>query len=211
VGSPVILVGNSMGGAIAILQAANHPDSVSGLVLIAPALPIALGALPDPLVTATFAGYALPMIGEWFLATTRARLSPHEQARRVYELCCADPNVIPAALAAAFVALLEQRATVPGLDAAFLTAARSAVRLAARRRTYWAKMRAVRAPVLLIHGELDRLVSIRNARATAARNPHWQFQTFSGVGHVPQLEVPDLTAARILNWLATVTANPRVD
>jgi pimeloyl-ACP methyl ester carboxylesterase len=211
IGEPVILVGNSMGGAIAILQAANRPDSVSKLVLIAPALPIAIGALPDPLVTVTFAGYALPMIGEWFLATSRARLSPHEQAKRVYDLCCADPSVIPAALAAASVALLEQRAAVPGLDAAFLAAARSAVRLAARRRTYRARMRAVRAPVLLIHGELDRLVSIRNARATAARNPHWQFETFPAVGHVPQLEVPDLTAARILNWMAKLTTDRRAN
>jgi pimeloyl-ACP methyl ester carboxylesterase len=199
---PVILIGNSMGGAIAILQAANRPDSVSGLVLIAPALPIAIGALPDPLVTVTFAGYALPMIGEWFLATTRARLSPHEQAKRIHDLCCADPSVIPPALAAASVALYEQRAAVPGLDAAFLAAARSAVRLAARRRTYWARMRAVSAPVLMMHGEQDRLVSIRNAQATAARNPRWRFETFPGVGHVPQLEVPDLTAARILDWLA---------
>ncbi len=145
-----------------------------------------------------------------FLATTRARLSPHEQAKRIHDLCCADPSVIPVELAAASVALLELRATVPGLDAAFLAAARSAVRLAARRRTYWAKMRAVCAPVLLIHGERDRLVSIRNARATAARNPRWRFETFPGIGHVPQLEVPDLTASCILDWLATVTANRRV-
>lgn len=205
VGAPVTLIGNSMGGAIAILQAANHPDSVSELVLIAPALPIAIRALPDPLVTVAFAGYALPMIGEWFLAKSRAGLSPHEQAKRVYDLCCADPSVIPAELAAATLALLEQRATVPELDAAFLAAARSAVRLAARRRMYWAKMRAVQAPVLLIHGDRDRLVSIRNARATAARHPHWRFETLPGVGHVPQLEVPDLTAAHILTWLATAT------
>lgn len=90
VGEPVILIGNSMGGAIAILQAAEHPDSVSGLVLIAPALPIAIAALPDPLVTATFAGYALPMVGEWFMAKTRARFSPHEQAKRL--LNCAVPT-----------------------------------------------------------------------------------------------------------------------
>jgi pimeloyl-ACP methyl ester carboxylesterase len=70
-------------------------------------------------------------------------------------------------------------------------------------------MRAVRAPVLLIHGELDRLVSIRNARATAARNPCWQFETIPGVGHVPQLEAPDLTAAHILSWLTKATTNHR--
>src|SRR5450631_1088817 len=38
-GGPVILVGNSMGGLITILQAAHHPESVTAIVLIDPALP----------------------------------------------------------------------------------------------------------------------------------------------------------------------------
>jgi pimeloyl-ACP methyl ester carboxylesterase len=36
-GTPVILVGNSMGGLISILQASAEPDTVAGLVLIDPA------------------------------------------------------------------------------------------------------------------------------------------------------------------------------
>jgi pimeloyl-ACP methyl ester carboxylesterase len=36
-GTPVILVGNSMGGLISILQASAEPDIVAGLVLIDPA------------------------------------------------------------------------------------------------------------------------------------------------------------------------------
>jgi len=39
-GTPVILVGNSMGGLICVLQAAANPDAVAGLVLIDPALPL---------------------------------------------------------------------------------------------------------------------------------------------------------------------------
>ena len=41
-GTPVILAGNSMGGLISILQAATAPDTVQGLVLIDPALPLPL-------------------------------------------------------------------------------------------------------------------------------------------------------------------------
>src|SRR2546421_9233646 len=37
--TPVVLIGNSMGGALSISQAVADPDSVRGLVLIAPALP----------------------------------------------------------------------------------------------------------------------------------------------------------------------------
>jgi pimeloyl-ACP methyl ester carboxylesterase len=202
VGEPVILVGNSMGGMISIQQAAAHPDTVAGLVLIDPALPIATGTLPDPVVARTFALYAVPGLGAWIMARDRTRLGAHQQLMRVYRLCCVNPDAIPADLLAASVALAEQRASVPGLDAAFLAAARSLLHITARRAAYWSTMRSVRAPVLMLHGEADRLVSIRSARATARRNPGWDFSTFPGVGHVPQLEAPDLAAARILDWLA---------
>jgi pimeloyl-ACP methyl ester carboxylesterase len=203
-GEPVVLVGNSMGGMISILQAAAHPETVSGLVLIDPALPAPVGVLPDPVVMTTFAMYALPRLGEWFLARGRTRLTARQQVERIYRLCFADPSRLSPELFAASVALVEQRASVPGLDAAFLAAARSMLLLTANRNRYWAAMRAVRAPVLLLHGEADRLVSVRSARAAAARNPAWELVTFPRVGHVPQLEAPDLVAARILDWLARV-------
>jgi hypothetical protein len=44
---PVVLVGNSMGGAISILLAARNPDLVSGLVLLDPALPPPLSGLQN--------------------------------------------------------------------------------------------------------------------------------------------------------------------
>jgi pimeloyl-ACP methyl ester carboxylesterase len=92
---------------------------------------------------------------------------------------------------------------VPGLDAAFLSAARSLLRVSARRKRYWAAMRAVKPPVLLLHGEKDRLVSVHSAREAAVRNPDWRFEVLSDVGHVPQLEVPDAVADLILDWLGT--------
>src|SRR5450759_1133625 len=39
IGEPVVLMGNSMGGHIAILEGADHPRSVSALVLVDPAIP----------------------------------------------------------------------------------------------------------------------------------------------------------------------------
>jgi pimeloyl-ACP methyl ester carboxylesterase len=202
VGSPAVLVGNSMGGMITIRQAAAHPETVTGLVLVDPALPPAPGTLPDPEVAARFAAYAVPWLGERFMARGRLRMTAHQQVASVYALCCVDPTLIPPELVAASVALAEHRAGVPGLDAAFLAAARSILLLTAQRSRYWTLTRAVRAPVLLLHGEADRLVSIRSARAAAARHPHWDFTSFPRVGHVPHLEAPDLLAARILDWLA---------
>jgi pimeloyl-ACP methyl ester carboxylesterase len=209
-GGPVVLIGNSMGGLIAIHQAAAHPETVTALALVDPALPPAPGALPDPWVTAMFAGYSVPLFGEWMVARTRSRLTPLQQVTRVYELCLGDPTALPPELIAASAAMVEQRASVAGLDTAFLAAARSTLRTATRRGRYLATMRAVRAPVLLLHGESDRLVSVRAARAAAARNPSWELRTFPKVGHVPQLEVPDLTAGDILDWLARIGTERRV-
>ena len=38
-GPPVILIGNSMGGMISLLEASAAPDAVTGLILIDPVLP----------------------------------------------------------------------------------------------------------------------------------------------------------------------------
>jgi pimeloyl-ACP methyl ester carboxylesterase len=157
-----------------------------------------------------FASYAVPLFGPWLVARTRSRASAAQQVRRVYALCCDDPSAIPPELTAAAVALVERRATVAGLDAAFLVAARSVLTVISRRRQYLATMRAISSPVLMLHGESDRLVSIKSARAVAARLPHWEFAAFPRVGHVPQLEAPDRTAARILDWLTRVREERRV-
>ncbi|MDJ0343044.1 alpha/beta hydrolase [Streptomyces sp. H10-C2] len=201
IGEPALLVGNSMGGMISILQASARPETVTGLILVDPALPLPFGARPDPLVLSTFMLYAVPGLGERLLARLRTGRTARQQVRRLLSLVCADPSGIPEDLILASVGMVERRAEVPGLDAAFLAAARSLVLVNARRATYWSAMRALRMPVFLMSGEQDRLVPVRSARAAAARNPHWRFETFPGVGHVPQLEIPDVVAERMLDWL----------
>jgi pimeloyl-ACP methyl ester carboxylesterase len=206
-GAPAILIGNSMGGMVSIMEAAANPDAVAGLVLIDPALPMVRGVRPERLIATMFLVYAVPGVGERFLARRRAAVPPRQIVQQVLDLCCVDPKRVPAELVAASVALAEERAAMPGLDAAFLRATRSLLRVSARRERYWAAMRAVSAPVLLLHGEQDRLVSVRSAREAAARNPHWRLEVVPGVGHVPQLEVPDAVAAHILDWLGGPAAS----
>ena len=202
-GGPAVLVGNSMGGMASIVEAVANPDAVAGLVLIDPVLPLVRGVRPDRLVATTFLLYAVPGIGERYLARRRAAVAPRELVRQVLALCCVDPTRVPQELVAASVALAEERVAVAGLDAAFLSAARSLLRVSARRGRYWAAMRSIGSPVLLLHGEKDRLVSVHSAREAAARNPDWRFEVLSDVGHVPQLEVPDAVADLILDWLGT--------
>ena len=94
-GTPVVLVGNSMGGMISILQTAASPETVTGLVLLDAAVPGPRRAL-DPLVAVTFAAYTIPRVGERFLSMRRRRSTPLDQVRDMLRLCGVDPDALPA-------------------------------------------------------------------------------------------------------------------
>ena len=53
----------------------------------------------------------------------------------------------------------------------------------------------------MVHGDRDRLVPLAAARAAVRANPSWSLVVLAGVGHVPQLEVPQHTARVISDWL----------
>jgi pimeloyl-ACP methyl ester carboxylesterase len=201
IGAPAILVGNSMGGMISMIHASAHPDSVAGLVLLDPALPRAKSAPSDKQVAAQFIQYAIPGVGERLLARRRLTTPPRQLISDTLALCSPHPERIPAAEVDAAIALIDARADAPGVDHAYLQAARSLLRFAARKGSYYAMMRALPMPVLLLHGEQDRLVPVESARAAAANAPHWTFETFPDVGHIPMMEIPDVIEERIDNWI----------
>jgi len=205
-GTPVILAGNSMGGLISILQASAAPDTVRGLVLIDPALP-APPRLPDRQVGSQFLMYALPGVGEFYLRSVLSRRPPQLAVQRVIDLCFADPSRIDPAMFAASIALAAERQSQRqgqdqrARDEAFLAASRSLLRVVGRRGRYWQMMASIRVPVLLIGGEADRLVPAASMRQAASRNPGWETVILPGVGHTPQLEVPDTVASTLADWL----------
>ena len=200
-GEPAILVGNSMGGLISVLQTAAHPETVAGIVLIDPALPVGPRARPDPFVAVMFGLYAVPAVGRNVVARRRSSLSAEQQALAVLRLCCADSSRVPSHVVEHHLALARERHDYPDVDTELIVAARSLMWVLARRRLHAAMLRNIAVPVLLLHGDQDRLVPIAAARATAAANPTWSFEVARGVGHVPQLEVPEWTTGQTLSWL----------
>jgi len=201
-GTPVILAGNSMGGLISIMQASTAPETVRGLVLIDPALPPPRG-VPDRQVGSQFLMYALPGVGELYVRSVQSRQPPQLAVQRVIELCFADPSRIDPAMFTASIALATERQS-QGLRArneAFLAASRSLMRVVGQRWRYREMMASVRVPVLLLGGEADRLVPVAAMRQAAARNPGWDTVIMPGVGHTPQLEVPDAVTGKLADWL----------
>jgi pimeloyl-ACP methyl ester carboxylesterase len=209
VGEPVVLVGNSMGGMISILEAGEHPEKVRGLVLLDPAVPGPRRAL-DPLVVVMFAIYALPFVGERFMWWRRQRQSALARVREMLQLVGVDPDQVPPEVIDRSVSLIEERQDVAGMDKAFLAAARSLVRTLADPRRYRAAMESIAVPVLLVHGDRDRLVPVAAARDISRRHPAWRYAEWADVGHVPQLQVPERLADEVLDWLRdSALAPPR--
>lgn len=202
-GTPVILVGNSMGGMISILQTWRNPDTVRALVLVDPAVP-GPRQRPDGRVARNFLTYSLPGVAGAALAARRRRLTPVEQVQEVLDLCCVEPARVSPELVEQLVELADRRQRVRGIDAAFLDAARSLLLHLVRRVHLQEAMRSVSVPVLLLQGDRDRLVPVAAAHQAARAHPEWELHVAEDVGHVPMLEVPDWFLATYRDWRARV-------
>jgi pimeloyl-ACP methyl ester carboxylesterase len=199
---PVILVGNSMGGMISLLEASAAPAAVAGVVLIDPVLPL-VPALPDHFVTPMLTAYAAPGLGP-LLMRRRRSLSPEDLVDSILSLCCVDTSRVPADVLAQHVMVARQALLWPETERETSASARSMIAIFAGDLLGGAYRRAIGSitcPVLLLHGTRDRLVPIAVARAAARANPAWTMIEMPGVGHVPQLEAPDDTADAIIGWL----------
>jgi len=200
--APVILMGNSMGGMISLLEASAAPDGVAGLILIDPALPF-VPSRPDLAVAAMFTLGGMPVIGDAVLGRIRS-LPPERIVAMVLSLCCADPSRVPPEIVAQHVDVARQRAGFAHVGSDLASATRSVMATAALggAHAYRQSIRTITKPVLLLHGDHDRLVPVSAARAAARAHPSWSLVVLAGAGHVPQLEVPEACAAAILTWLA---------
>jgi pimeloyl-ACP methyl ester carboxylesterase len=198
---PAILMGNSMGGMVAMIAAATHADRVAGLVLVDPALP-AWPDVMDPLVGSMFLAYAAPGVGEALLGQWSDLLGPEGLVDQTLLLCFADPARIPRALRDALVEQERRRWRRRERHIAdFLAASRSITALLTDIARWRGILTAVGAPVLVLHGDRDRLVPVESARALAGLRPDWSVRVLEGVGHTPMIEVPLDVTAEVGAWL----------
>jgi pimeloyl-ACP methyl ester carboxylesterase len=200
----VVVVGNSMGGATAMLQAAVEPEAVDALVLTCSVFPWARGGRPHPLILSAFAMYRSPAMGEWLADRRSHSLDPEQAVRMSFRLIAADPASVPDELIRLMVEQVEGRQNDRDAGPAFLDAARSMLRLGARPDLAARAMDNVRCPVLVLHGRRDRLVPAAFAEAALRRHPAWRGRIFADLGHVPQIEAPGRWLAAVADWFADV-------
>ncbi len=202
VGEPVVLLGNSMGAAISVLHAAEHPSHVRGLALIGPALPRPRTAVPGRALAKQVALFAVPGVAERSLARRRTRLGAEAFVQATLELTCADVSRVSAEMRRLAVQLSEERANGPDGEQAFLEAARSLAVLVTRSAAYRGVLASLTAPGIVLQGRLDRLVPVSGVAQLSSLQPDWTLHLLDDVGHVPQIEAPQRTADLLLPWLS---------
>jgi pimeloyl-ACP methyl ester carboxylesterase len=198
---PSVVIGNSMGGAIAVGVTARRPDLVTSLVLIDPALPNARPGLVDMLRLARFAPVMLSPVGRHFIRSRARLLGPQRLVDTSLEWSVHDMSRLDPVLVRRLVALAAERYAYPEAPAAYAEAARSLLLYLARGLHDDLAIAAPLRPTLLVHGEHDRLVNVDAARDAAARHASVDLEVLDGVGHAPQLEVPDRLVAVLASWL----------
>ncbi len=196
---PVHLVGNSMGGAVALRVASERPDLVRTLTLISPAVPDVrrLRAHPlkhDPRVALMI----VPGLGESVLRRL-GRVAIEARVKATLDLCFADVSRYPDTRLDQDVAEARARLGKPWADQAFLRSMRGLARVQfLQAGKTWAAMSSITAPTLVLWGDADQLVSADLAGFVAAAVPESRQLVLENVGHTAMMEDPRTTARAIL-------------
>jgi pimeloyl-ACP methyl ester carboxylesterase len=200
IGEPVVLMGNSMGGHIAILEAAAQPEWVTSMVLVDPAIPGVHVRRPEPAMLGVMAALSVPGLAELLLDRRARALGPEGLVRQSLAVVCAEPSRLSQEIVEAHITLTRERDRLgPQNGRAFLQASRSiGLRMADPR--FWTRVARVQAPTLLIHGSLDRLIPVAAARELARRRPDWTLEVLDGIGHVPMMEAPEAFITALEAW-----------
>jgi 4,5:9,10-diseco-3-hydroxy-5,9,17-trioxoandrosta-1(10),2-diene-4-oate hydrolase len=172
------LIGNSIGGAAALIAAAKAPDRFAGLVLCNPGGLAPLDPISRVVIGRMAAMFSAGAAGAtWFPAVFAAYyrylVLPAPSARAQRERIIAASRHLAPLLADAWLGFAEADADLTGLTP------------------------RIRIPVWLAWARGDRFVSWSRAKAAASRLPRHRLTLFPG-GHAAFLEAPDAFAAGFL-------------
>jgi pimeloyl-ACP methyl ester carboxylesterase len=184
------VVGNSMGGAIALIVAARRPDLVSRLVLVTPTLPQPRWPYPPVAVLphnwpAAVPGFGVLAIKHYAAAASDEQVVDDRLHRSFFDLRRIDQGIRQQ-----MVELVKERRSFHEAAHAYAAAARSLFWYLASAGGIARDIARVPRPTLIIHGEHDRLVPLLLAMAARDERPDWNLEVVLDCGHLPQLELP---------------------
>jgi pimeloyl-ACP methyl ester carboxylesterase len=208
---PVHLLGNSLGGAIAVWVAATRGDLVRTLTLISPAMPFM-----DP--RRSLQSRLIPLLfvpgGERLAARRLATIEPEVLAAQVVAACFAEPDLVAPQRMKEAIEEIRRRYEAPWYVAAYLRTFRGLVNSFLRsylpgENSLWRLAARISAPTLVITGRQDRLVDVRVSPTVAKIIPESRLLVLDRVGHVAQMEKPRSVARAVGAMLDETSRPPR--
>jgi pimeloyl-ACP methyl ester carboxylesterase len=203
-GRAVHLLGNSLGGAIALMVAARRPELVRSLTLLAPAMP---DRRPDPRRMSD--PWVLLALVPWLRPRVRRRLAgytPRDRVEQMIQLCFGDPSSVQEHRILEAMREIEERARQPWAGEALMGTTRGMIGGWFAGPRLWSLLGRVGTPTLVVWGGRDRLMSPRLARRTATMLPNGRLLMLPEVGHVPQMEQPVTVARAVLGMWRAIDA-----
>lgn len=187
---PSELMGNSMGGPVALFTAARHPELVSRVVLVAPALPRTANRIVEWGFASRFLlPFAIPSLMKLEPAGRHAK-DPTRQVTDLLDLCFARGTAASSPALAEMIDVAAHRDRRDHVDG-WYRAARSLFTWLSRPRAFHRLADQVEAPVHIVSGGLDPIIPASTIASALERHPSWTHVSMPRVGHVPQLEDPD--------------------
>ena len=192
------LVGNSMGGRVALEVGLEHPDRVEALGLLAPAVAFLRNREWVPVVRVLRPELAL-------LPHTLRRQTIRNSLLNMF----ADPSRIDPDVADV---VADEFLRIYGSAAArlaFYAAARNIYLEPSHGKSgFWTRLEDLEPPALFIWGSRDRLVPAAFARRVAEILPRARNVVLKNCGHVPQVELPDRTNALLREFFDSTERRP---
>jgi pimeloyl-ACP methyl ester carboxylesterase len=178
-----VVVGNSLGGRIALEAGLTMPERIESMVLLCPSPAFLRGRQAVPIVKALRPEMALvPM------------LLGHAQVAQVARSLFARPERLPDGWYDAFADEFLRVFRTPRGRVAFFSAARQVYLEPARGDLgFWDRLPDMKVPALFVWGEKDWLVPSRFEHHVTAALPLARSVVIEDCGHVPQYEFPERT------------------
>ncbi len=194
-----LVVGNSLGGRIALEMGLTHPTSIRGLVLLTPSPAFRRLRQYVPLVRLVTPQLArLPIPGPIPGLSHRLMV---EAIRGMFSV--PDRLLLPWYDAAADEAVRVMRS--PAHRVAFFSCARQIyLEDAYGRHGFWQRLPGLLPPALFVWGDRDRLVPPSFARHVSDALPDAGSVVMQDCGHVPQFEHPAETMAIVRGFLESL-------